>query len=92
MVAEIVLDKMKMGEWFSLRRLSASLRHSGPKRSEKVPEGSLVPSTQRVLLLHEPRQDYQIAHDYPVPGLLGDDEVLVMTKAIGLNPIDWKAP
>lgn len=88
----IVPDRSKMGEWFSLRKLSVSLRHGGPKRSDKVPEETPVPSTQRALLLYEPRQDYQIVPDYPTPHLLHDEEVLVKTKAIGLNPIDWKAP
>lgn len=54
-----------------------------------VPE---VPETQNVLLLLGPRQPYQLTADYPVPKLEGDSEVLVKTCAIGLNPIDWKAP
>ena len=82
--------RLTMGEWLSLRRLSAPLRRSGPRRAGKVTD-ERVPSTQRVLLLYEPKQDYRIVDDYPVPGLR-DDEVLVKTKAIGLNPIDWKAP
>ncbi|MBE3044056.1 hypothetical protein IMZ48_16095 [Candidatus Bathyarchaeota archaeon] len=76
-----------------MRRLSVSLRRNGQaKRSEKGPELSPIPLTQTVLLLNEPRQDYQVVRNYPVPDLLGDDEVLVKTAAIGLNPIDWKAP
>ncbi|KAI9172802.1 flavin-binding monooxygenase [Paramyrothecium foliicola] len=48
--------------------------------------------TQTVLLLHGPRQPYQIAKEHPIPSLQNDFEVLVRVKAIGLNPIDWKAP
>ena len=83
-----------MGEWFSLRRLSASVRRSGQsKRAQTETEPKVdVPSLQDVLLLHEPRTDYQLTSDYPVPTLQRGDEVLVRTKAIGLNPIDWKAP
>lgn len=53
---------------------------------------AMVPQTQRILLLHGPRQPYKLVEDYPVPKLQGDSEVLVKTNTIGLNPIDWKAP
>ncbi|KAK3312890.1 chaperonin 10-like protein [Apodospora peruviana] len=51
-----------------------------------------TPETQRVLLLHAARQPYQLTENYPVPKLEGEHEVLVKAQAIGLNPIDWKAP
>lgn len=51
-----------------------------------------VPRSQTVLLLHEPRQPYSLTGDYQVPALRGEGEVLVRVRAIGLNPIDWKAP
>ncbi|KAK3302807.1 chaperonin 10-like protein [Chaetomium strumarium] len=51
-----------------------------------------IPETQTVLLLHAPRQPYQLTTSYPVPQVKGIREVLVRTRAIGLNPIDWKAP
>ncbi|PSR87429.1 chaperonin 10-like protein [Coniella lustricola] len=66
--------------------MSASLSSSPP------PLSSAVPETQRILLLHGPRQPYKLVEDYPVPKLQGDAEVLVKTNTIGLNPIDWKAP
>ncbi|KAL7926784.1 GroES-like protein [Trichoderma austrokoningii] len=47
---------------------------------------------QTVLLLHGPRQAYQITNGYDVPLLVEDDETLIQTYTIGLNPIDWKAP
>ncbi|KAK4444553.1 chaperonin 10-like protein [Podospora aff. communis PSN243] len=59
---------------------------------ETASEPLFAPTTQRVLLLHAARQPYELVHDYPVPEVQGDDEVLVRTQAIGLNPIDWKAP
>ena len=50
------------------------------------------PTCQTVLLLHKLHQPYKVTEDYPVPKLLRDDEVLIRTRAIGLNPIDWKGP
>ena len=50
-----------------------------------------VPLTQKILLLHAAKQDYQLLEGYPVPTLRAN-EVLIKAKAIGLNPIDWKAP
>lgn len=53
---------------------------------------SEIPSRQTVLLLHAPKQGYELVDDYPVPKPEHDSEILVSNKAIGLNPIDWKAP
>ncbi|KAJ6442493.1 enolase C-terminal domain-like protein [Purpureocillium lavendulum] len=54
--------------------------------------GNIVPEVQDALLLHGPGQQYQIHKKHPVPRLVEETEVLVKTTAIGLNPIDWKAP
>ncbi|KAK0612130.1 chaperonin 10-like protein [Immersiella caudata] len=62
------------------------------KVQDAVEEPLITPETQRVLLLHAARQPYELIRDYPVPQVQGDHEVLVRTEAIGLNPIDWKAP
>lgn len=51
-----------------------------------------VPSSQVALLLHGPREAYQLVHSYPLPAFTQNNEVLIRTRAIGLNPIDWKAP
>lgn len=51
-----------------------------------------VPETQSILLLYGPRQPYKLVESYPVPELKSENEVLVKTSTIGLNPIDWKAP
>lgn len=56
------------------------------------PTTTVVPDTQTILLLYAPKQPYQVVEDYAVPKLHSDDEVLVRTRTIGLNPIDWKAP
>lgn len=53
---------------------------------------SSVTARQRVLLLRGPKQPYVEVFDHPTPTLDGNRELLVRNIAIGLNPIDWKAP
>ncbi|AEO58523.1 hypothetical protein MYCTH_53905 [Thermothelomyces thermophilus ATCC 42464] len=62
--------------------------------TEKPPfkTAPIIPETQTVLLLHAARQPYELTENYPVSDLRDDHEVLVQTRAIGLNPVDWKAP
>jgi hypothetical protein len=56
-------------------------------------EGAVIaPTAQSVLLLHAIRQPYNVTKDYTVPALQHDTELLVKVGAVGLNPIDWKAP
>lgn len=86
-----------------LRRMSWQSRRKGPSTSgEKQTTSSYqedvdpspipTPKTQTVLLLLAAKQPYQLTEKYAVPKLEGEHEVLVRTEAIGLNPIDWKAP
>ncbi|KID82539.1 GroES-like protein [Metarhizium guizhouense ARSEF 977] len=58
--------------------------------NSQVPDET--PPSQTVLLLRAPRQRYDLVEEYPVPRLAHESEVLVRNRAIGLNPIDWKAP
>ncbi|KAM0286477.1 hypothetical protein ACHAQH_000903 [Verticillium albo-atrum] len=51
-----------------------------------------IPSGQTVLLLHGPRQPYEVTTGYAIPELKNQSEVLVRAETFGLNPIDWKAP
>ncbi|OHE93819.1 alcohol dehydrogenase GroES-like domain-containing protein [Colletotrichum orchidophilum] len=51
-----------------------------------------IPETQTVLILHAAKQPYETAEGYQVPEIQDEQEVLVKTEHIGLNPIDWKAP
>lgn len=53
---------------------------------------SEIPRTQSALLLHGAKQDYELIDNHPVPEVERDSEILVENRAIGLNPIDWKAP
>ncbi|GAA5968803.1 hypothetical protein JCM3765_001270 [Sporobolomyces pararoseus] len=52
---------------------------------------NVLPETQSALLVHGPRQKYQLS-SIPLPVLKSEDEVLVRIEAIGLNPVDWKGP
>lgn len=47
---------------------------------------------QEVLLLHGAKQKYVHTPEQPIPKLENDREMLVEVHAVGLNPIDWKAP
>lgn len=48
--------------------------------------------TQNALLLHAIKEKYTLVTDHAVPSILHQDEILIEVFAIGLNPIDWKAP
>ena len=72
---------------------SANGKGNSARESEQLePSPIPIPKTQTVLLLLAAGQPYQLTENYAVPNLLGEHEVLVKTQAIGLNPIDWKAP
>lgn len=94
-----------MDGWALFRKLSSKLKRSKRTTSVKSPividavtsppamsSPTAVPETQRILLLYGPKQPYQVVDNYAVPKLQGNEEVLVRTNTIGLNPIDWKAP
>jgi NADPH:quinone reductase-like Zn-dependent oxidoreductase len=46
-------------------------------------------STQKAVV-HESENVSKLKNDVPLPKLPGDDWVLVKTKAVALNPTDWK--
>jgi NADPH:quinone reductase-like Zn-dependent oxidoreductase len=49
-----------------------------------------LPLTQRALLVVD-EGTYELSASHPVPRLLSDNEVIIATHAVGLNPIDWKS-
>ncbi|QKX60607.1 uncharacterized protein TRUGW13939_07752 [Talaromyces rugulosus] len=52
-----------------------------------------APATiQNALVLHAVKEKYALVSDHAVPSILHQDEILIKISAIGLNPIDWKAP
>lgn len=64
---------------------------SSPFLEENRDDDPPSPS-QSVLLIHGPREEYKLASGHELPQLKSDDEVLVRTIVIGLNPVDWKGP
>ncbi|CAB9514274.1 alkenal/one oxidoreductase, chloroplastic [Seminavis robusta] len=50
-----------------------------------------LPATMKAFVLHEagPASNLKL-EDVPVPTDIGDDEVLIATKAISINPVDYK--
>lgn len=64
---------------------------SSPFLVREKDHGPPSPS-QQVLLVHGPREEYKLASGHELPRLETDNEVLVRTIAIGLNPVDWKGP
>jgi hypothetical protein len=52
----------------------------------------VLPETQSALQLHAIRQPYKVTKDHETPTMQNDFELLVKVQAVGLNPIDWKAP
>ena len=47
---------------------------------------------QSALLLRGVKEPYVLVTDHAIPCLDDPDEMLVKVAAIGLNPVDWKAP
>ncbi|KAH6637130.1 hypothetical protein F5144DRAFT_531274 [Chaetomium tenue] len=77
------------------RGSSSNQKLDEPKREidEQISDTApATPETQTVLLLHGARQPYQLTENHPIPSFKDDREILVRTQAIGLNPMDWKAP
>ncbi|KAL4811150.1 chaperonin 10-like protein [Aspergillus unguis] len=50
------------------------------------------PQLQKALLLRAVKEEYTLVDDHVVPPLLHSSEILIEVTAVGLNPVDWKAP
>jgi hypothetical protein len=48
------------------------------------------PRTNAALIVASKRQ-YEYREDFPFPHLQNEQEVIIRTEAVGLNPIDWKS-
>lgn len=74
-----------------------SLTDCDTKDKAKVSDLPLpLPSSTEPCRVHKAlvvsrKGEYEIRDDFPVPELLGEDEVMIRTVAVGLNPIDWKS-
>lgn len=58
--------------------------NSQPWRAEPLPPFNTA-------LLVVAKGQYEIRESYPFPSLEHDEEVIIRTRAVGLNPIDWKS-
>ncbi|KAJ5911985.1 uncharacterized protein N7473_001288 [Penicillium subrubescens] len=71
---------------------SPSVTSTTIKEEEKRLVSQTVEARQSVLLLKGIREQYTLVNDHTIPAILHPGEILVKVLAIGLNPIDWKAP
>ncbi|KAF2826643.1 GroES-like protein [Ophiobolus disseminans] len=90
-----------MTSWRKRTRSAAAPTSSSPVREkrrkvhgdfQRKDATSPPPSNQSALLLHATRQPYEPTTDHTIPEVKHEWELLVKVQAIGLNPIDWKAP
>ena len=90
----IPIDKISSGMSSSLENSSeVSLSSIEQEKPVSQDTAEAVSQTQQhALLLHGPRQQYQLTDRHPVPTVKTEHDMLVKVKLIGLNPIDWKAP
>jgi hypothetical protein len=79
-------SKLEVAECTDQKRRKVN---DGFERGEQV---IAVPKHQSVLHLHAVRQPYSITECHEIPEIESDSELLVQVEAVGLNPIDWKAP
>ncbi|KAI0155371.1 GroES-like protein [Hypoxylon sp. FL1284] len=78
-------------------RLRSKPTHGARKNSMTTTEESVnvsvaefsVPSVQKALVVAR-KGEYEIRHDFPMPAV-GDDEIMIRSHYVGLNPIDWKS-
>ncbi|RDW94068.1 zinc-binding alcohol dehydrogenase family protein [Aspergillus mulundensis] len=63
-----------------------------PHEQEKQPVQVNIQLFQKALLLQAVREAYTLVTDHEVPALAHPDEILIKVAAVGLNPVDWKAP
>ncbi|KAF3391937.1 Enoyl reductase LovC [Talaromyces pinophilus] len=73
---------------------TAEIKSSNTEQNAVVPVlvDNQLATTQNALLLHAIKEKYTLVTDHAVPSILHQDEILIEVSAIGLNPIDWKAP
>ncbi|KAK3356824.1 chaperonin 10-like protein [Lasiosphaeria hispida] len=61
-----------------------------PQPDTRRDSGVGIAQTQTALLI-TPARTYQLTTSFPVPAALAPGEVLIRTRAAGLNHIDWKS-
>ena len=59
--------------------------------TQKIPDPPRIgPRTNRALTVSA-KHTYALTEDHPFPSLATDDDIIISTRAVGLNPIDWKS-
>jgi hypothetical protein len=81
--------KRKSG-WLSLGSSGFESDIQTPKITSTTPSSRSIPKVQKALVVAR-KGEYEIRDDYPVPEFENEDEVMVRSCAVGLNPIDWKS-
>ncbi|KAI1408311.1 GroES-like protein [Hypoxylon sp. FL1857] len=68
-------------------------KHSTPTSTDESANVSVaeftIPRVQKALVVAR-KGEYEIRHDFPMP-IVGDDEIMIRSHYVGLNPIDWKS-
>ena len=80
-------SKTSVSQEYSKKRIRSDLY-----RFQRDEEVNKVPDTQSALQLHAVREPYRVNESVAVPVLQDKTDLLVKVTAVGLNPIDWKAP
>jgi hypothetical protein len=58
--------------------------------TQETPVAPRIPKSNRALTVSA-KHTYALIEEHPFPSLATDDEVIISTRAVGLNPIDWKS-
>ncbi|KAF2400583.1 GroES-like protein [Trichodelitschia bisporula] len=92
--------RIQIRKVISLFRTKSQRRLSSPKvwlGDEKLPtvveitcSTPDIPTSQTALVVAR-KGEYELRSNHDMPKLESDDEVIIRTHAVGLNPIDWKS-
>ena len=58
--------------------------------AEEKPDAPRIRMSNRALTVSA-KHTYALVEEHPFPSLETDDEIIISTRAVGLNPIDWKS-
>lgn len=77
---------------FAAVSLGAKMNEKSQHEFQREKDDIDPPENQSALLLRAISRPYELTYDHPIPKIKHDHELLVKVVAVGLNPIDWKAP
>ncbi len=63
---------------------------NGSTPSQEIQDPPRIAKSNRALIVSA-KHTYALVDDHPFPSLHTDDEIIISTRAVGLNPIDWKS-